>query len=146
MKNNPIKLTNAQTTELQEIAKVLCTQYKIEKIICFGALSSLTSENTIFEVSQMHSTNKYYLLVLTTEIMRIEHAMQDYINKHFPGTFILQHGIETVMNLVYNYDTFFLNACLNGALIYTKDGFTMIPDFDESKMEEALLKDKEVFK
>jgi hypothetical protein len=146
MKNNLIKLNETQSKELQEIAKVLCSHFKIEKIICFGALSALSSENTIFSASSTQSANSYYLLVLTTEITRIEHVMQDYIKRSYPGTFILQHGLETVMNLVFNYDTFFLNACLNGALIYTADGFTMIPEFEEEKMEEAVIKDQEAFK
>ncbi|NVM64196.1 HEPN domain-containing protein [Mucilaginibacter sp. SG538B] len=145
MKNNPIKLTEYQNKELQAIADALNTQYQIEKIICFAALSSYSSHETVFCPAQTNSTNDYYLLVLTTEITRIEHVMQDYISKLFPGVFVIAHGLETVMNLVYNYDTFFLNACLNGVLIYTSDGFTMIPDYEESKAKEAVLKDNEAF-
>jgi HEPN domain-containing protein len=145
MKSNPIKLTEYQNKELQAIADALNTQYQIEKIICFAALSSYSSHETVFCPPQTNSTNDYYLLVLTTEITRIEHVMQDYISKQFSGVFVIAHGLETVMNLVYNYDTFFLNACLNGVLIYTSDGFTMIPDYDETKAEEAVLKDKEAF-
>lgn len=146
MKNNPIKLTEYQNKELQAIADALNTQYKIEKIICFAALSTSSSQETVFSPAQTNSTNEYYLLVLTTETTRIEHVMQDYISKQFSGVFVIAHGLETVMNLVYNYDTFFLNTCLNGALVYTSDGFTMIPDFDQTKAEEAILKDKEAFK
>jgi HEPN domain-containing protein len=145
MKSNHIKLTEYQNKELQAIADALNTQYQIEKIICFAALSSYSSHETVFCPPQTNSTNDYYLLVLTTEITRIEHVMQDYISKQFSGVFVIAHGLETVMNLVYNYDTFFLNACLNGVLIYTSDGFTMIPDYDETKAEEAVLKDKEAF-
>ncbi|WEA01859.1 HEPN domain-containing protein [Mucilaginibacter sp. SJ] len=145
MKSNPIKLTEYQNKELQVIADALNTQYQIEKIICFAALSSYSSKETVFSSAQNNLTNNYYLLVLTTEITRIEHVMQDYINKQFSGVFVIAHGLETVINLVYNYDTFFLNACLNGVLIYTSDGFTMIPDYDEAKAEEAVLKDKEAF-
>lgn len=146
MKNDPIKLTDLQTKELQEIAKTLTNQYQIQKIICFAAINRSSEETTVFDRSNVISATNYYLLVMTTEITRIEHAMQDYISKLFPGTFVIAHGLETVMNLVYKYDTFFLNACLNGALIYTFDGFTMIPDFDEAKAEEAILKDREAFK
>lgn len=146
MKNSPIKLTDFQNKELQEIAKALNIQYKIEKIICFAALSSLNTHDTVFATPQAGSTNIYYLLVMTTEVTRIEHTMQDYISKLFPGAFVIAHGLETVMNLVYKYDTFFLNTCMNGALIYTSDGFTMIPEYDEAKAEKAVSKDKEAFK
>jgi HEPN domain-containing protein len=140
-----IKLTDIQHKELQEIAKALSSQYKIEKIICFAVINRLSTENTVFAPSKVVSASNYYLLVMTTEITRIEHAMQDYIGKLFPGTFVIAHGLETVMNLVYKYDTFFLNACLNGALIYAADGFTMIPEFEVEKLDQAFLKDKEAF-
>lgn len=140
-----IKLTDIQYKELQEIAKALTNQYKIEKIICFAAINRSSEETTVFDRSKVVSETNYYLLVITTDVTRIEHAMQDYISKLFPGTFVIAHGLETVMNLVYKYDTF-LNACLNGSLIYTSDGFTMIPDFDEAKAEDAILKDREAFK
>jgi hypothetical protein len=48
MKKQPIKLSDEQHKELREIAKVLTSHYQIEKIICFGALSSLTTGNTCF--------------------------------------------------------------------------------------------------
>ncbi|WP_429264024.1 HEPN domain-containing protein [Mucilaginibacter sp. 3215] len=145
MKNTVLKLTDQQIKELQEIAKALDNHYQIEKIICFGAINNSSKYKTCFDEPKSSSETFYYLLVLTKEVTRIEHAMQDYINKLFPGTFILQHGQETVMKAVYNYDLFFLNACLNGVLIYTSDGFTMIPDYEEAKSKEAVLKDKEAF-
>lgn len=145
MNTSPIKLTEIQLKELQEIAKALTSQYKLEKIICFAAINRLSSENTVFAATKVVSASNYYLLVMTTEITRIEHAMQDYIGKLFPGTFVIAHGFETVMNLVYKYDTFFLKACTNGALIFTADGFTMIPEFEAEKSEQAFLKDREAF-
>jgi HEPN domain-containing protein len=145
MRTQPIKLTEAQHKELQDIAKALTSQYKIEKIICFAALNRLSSENSVFAPAKFVSACNYYLLVMTTDITRVEHAIQDYISKLFPGTFVIAHGLETVMKLAYKYDTFFLNTCLNGALIYTADGFTMIPEFEADKSEEAFLKDREAF-
>ncbi|QTE36356.1 hypothetical protein J3L18_24980 [Mucilaginibacter gossypii] len=102
-----IKLTDIQYKELQEIAKALTNQYKIEKIICFAAINRSSEETTVFDRSKVVSETNYYLLVITTDVTRIEHAMQDYISKLFPGTFVIAHGLETVMNLVYKYDTFF---------------------------------------
>lgn len=146
MKNTVLKLTDQQIKELQEIAKALDNHYQIEKIICFGAINNSSKYKTCFDEPKSSSETFYYLLVLTKEVTRIEHAMQDYINKLFPGTFILQHGQETVMKAVYNYDLFFLNTCLNGVLVFTKDGFTMIPEFDTKKADEAASKDKEAYK
>ncbi|NVM65068.1 HEPN domain-containing protein [Mucilaginibacter sp. SG538B] len=146
MKNEQIKLTDSQSLEVQHIAKALNNQYQIEKIICFGVLSRNSSDNTCFIDSSSLSSNTYYLLVMTKDITRIEHTMQDYINKLFPGTFILQHGQETVINAVFKYDLFFLKTCLNGVLVFTKDGFTMIPEFDTAKANEAISKDREAFK
>jgi HEPN domain-containing protein len=145
MNNQPIKLTEVQRKELQEIAIALTTHYKIEKIICFAAISSLSTSDTIFTPPEATSSSAYYLLVMTTETTRIEHSMQDCIGTLFPGTYVIAHGLETVMNSVSHHDNFFLSACLNGALIYTSDGVTMIPEFEVEKAEQGALKDKEAF-
>lgn len=145
MKKNPIKLGEEQKRELQEIAKVLTSNYQIDKIICFGALTSLTTANTCFIEPERSLKNTYYLLVLTTDSKRIEYVIQDFINSHFPGVFIIAHGFSTVMEAVYKNDRFFMDACLNGELVYTSDGFTMIPEFDHEIIEKSYSKDREAF-
>jgi HEPN domain-containing protein len=145
MKKNPIKLVEEQKRELQEIAKVLTSNYQIEKIICFGALTSLTAADTCFIEPEHSLKNTYYLLVLTTDSKRIEYVIQDFINSHFPGVFIIAHGLSTVMEAVYKNDRFFVDACLNGELVYTSDGFTMIPEFDHEIIEKSYSKDREAF-
>lgn len=122
MKKNPIKPGEEQKRELQEIAKVLTSHYQIEKIVCFGALSSSTTGNTCFIEPEHSLKNTYYLLVLTTDSKRIEYVIQDFINSHFPSVFIIAHGLSTVMEAVHRNDRFFVDACLNGELIYTSDG------------------------
>ncbi|MEN0055424.1 MAG: HEPN domain-containing protein [Mucilaginibacter sp.] len=146
MRTETIKLTEPQHQELQEIAKALLSQYQIEKIICFAVLSSSDNNETAFADREVSSSNAYYLLVLTAELVRIEYAMQDYISKLFPGTLVIAHGQQTVMDLVYKHDRFFLHACLNGALIFTADGFTMNPEFEPKLIEQVTSKDREAFK
>ncbi|QEC77277.1 HEPN domain-containing protein [Mucilaginibacter ginsenosidivorax] len=145
MEKQPIKLSDGQHRELREIAKVLTSNYQIEKVICFGALSSMTTANTCFMPPDHSTKNTYYLLVLTTETKRIEYVMQDFISSHFPGVFIIAHGVSTVMEAVYRYDRFFVDACLNGLLVYTSDGFAMTPEFVAENIEDSYLKDEEAF-
>ncbi|WP_439695873.1 HEPN domain-containing protein [Mucilaginibacter sp. AW1-7] len=145
MEKQPIKLSDGQYNELQEIAKVLTSNYQIEKVICFGALSSMTTGNTCFMQPDHSMKNTYYLLVLTTETKRIEYVMQDFISSHFPGVFIIAHGLSTVLEAVYRYDRFFVDACLNGLLVYTSDGFTMSPEGNADNTEGSYLKDEEAF-
>jgi HEPN domain-containing protein len=145
MKKQPVKLSDEQYKELQEISKALISHYQIEKIICFGALNTLTAGDTCFKEPKHDLKNTYYLLVITTEIKRIEYVMQDFISNLFPGVFIIAHGLSSVMEAVYRYDRFFVDACLNGVLIYTSDGFNMTPEVVYENMEDSYLKDKEAF-
>jgi HEPN domain-containing protein len=145
MITRPIKLSDLQHKELQEIAKALIGQYKIEKIICFAALNSSTSQDSVFAPAKIVSASNYYLLVMTTDVTRMEHAMQDYIGKLFPGTMVIAHGLETVMNAIDKHDRFFWDACRYGSLIYTADGLKMSLDFEEAKFEKAVVRDKEAF-
>jgi HEPN domain-containing protein len=85
------------------------------------------------------------LLVLTTESKRIEYVIQDFINNHFPGVFIIAHELATVMEAVYRHDRFFVEACLNGLLVYTSNGFTMPPELNAENIEDSYLKDEEAF-
>jgi HEPN domain-containing protein len=145
MRNEPIKLNKSQHQELQEIAKALNGQYQIEKIICFAALHSASDNVTCFSEPDTQATNSYYLLVMTTSVTRIEHAIQDFISKLFPGTFILAHGLETVMVAVTKHDRFFLNVCVNGALIYSADGFAIKPEFEADKVRQEMTRDIKAF-
>jgi HEPN domain-containing protein len=145
MKNYPIEISKGQQKELQEIAKVLTCQYQIEKIICFGTLSSHETVNTCFAEPESSLKNAYYLLVLTTEIKRIEYTIQDYISSLFPGVFIVAHGLATVIEAVHKRDRFFTEACLNGLLVYTSDGFTMVPEVASENISVDYSKDEEAF-
>ncbi|MFB0494481.1 HEPN domain-containing protein [Mucilaginibacter sp. OAE612] len=145
MQNTPIKITARQHKELLEIAKALTGHYRIEKIICFAALHCFHSSDTCFTEPDCDSSDQYYLLVMTKENTRIEHQMQDFIGKLFPGTTVLAHGLETIMSLVYQYDRFFLNVCLNGELVFTSDGFTMVPEFENEKTEQTIVKDIDAY-
>jgi HEPN domain-containing protein len=145
MKKQSVKISNGQHQELQEIANALVNQYQIEKIICFGALHKHRLTDTCFKHGESSTTNIYYLLVITTEIRRIEYTMQDYIIKHFPGVFIIGHGLSSVMEAVVNQDRFFVTACLNGILVYTTDGFTIVPEVLPGNIKFNYEKDEEAF-
>ncbi len=145
MRTDSIKLTGAQQRDLEEISRILCGQYQIEKIICFGALNLKIAKETCFMEAEGELKNTYYLLVMTTENTRIEYAMQDFIIKQFPEVFIIAHGLQTVIDAIHKNDRFFVNAGLNGQLIYTSDGFTMIPEFERKRIDQAYLKDCEAF-
>ncbi len=145
MKQQPVKINETQGKELQEIARALTSHYEIEKIICFGVNSMHETSNTCFTEPVDRFANTYYLLVLTTEVRRIEYTMQDFIIKQFPGVFIIGHGMSTAMEAVYNHERFFINACLNGLLVYTSDGFTMTPEVLPGNIKINYEKDEETF-
>jgi HEPN domain-containing protein len=145
MSNEKIKLTDGQQQELQEIAKALTNHYQIEKIICFGALSTHLRNHTCFMEPENSLKNTYYLLVMTTDTKRIEYAMQDFISNLFSGVFIISHGLATIMEAVYRHDRFFEDVWINGLLVYTSDGFTMPPEFNTENITGSYLKDEEAF-
>jgi HEPN domain-containing protein len=145
MKNRAIKVSDAQQKELQEIAMALNGNCQIEKIICFGALRSEETTDTCFTDTESNLKNTYYLLVLTKELRRIEYTLQDFINNLFCGVFIVAHGLATVVEAVHNRDRFFTEACLNGLLVYTSDGFTMVPEVASENICVDYSKDEEAF-
>jgi len=145
MKNKAIKVSYAQQKELQEIAIALTGHCQIEKIICFGALRTEETTDTCFTDTESNLKNTYYLLVLTTELRRIEYTLQDFISNLFPGVYIVAHGLATVIEAVYKRDRFFTEACLNGLLVYTSDGFTMVPEVASENISVDYSKDEEAF-
>ncbi|WP_295715033.1 HEPN domain-containing protein [Mucilaginibacter sp.] len=145
MKNKAIKVSDAQQKELQEIAIALKSHCQIEKIICFGVLRSEETTDTCFTDTESNLKNTYYLLVLTTELRRIEYTLQDFISNLFPGVFIVAHGLATVIEAVHKRDRFFTESCLNGLLVYTSDGFTMVPEVASENISVDYSKDEDAF-
>jgi HEPN domain-containing protein len=130
MERKNVSLSNVQRRELEEIVNLLIGQYKTEYVICFGCLNDLKETTSCFIETVQENNVHYFLLMITTEITRIEHEVQDYVNRHFKvGVTIIVHGLDTVTNAIFEGSRFFTAACRDGIQLYTASGLRLNIDY-----------------
>lgn len=127
MERKNINLSSLQYKELEEIVTLLTGQYKTEYIICFGYLNDVKATSSCFIEDVSQNNTHYFLLMITTEVTRIEHEVQDYVNKHFDkvGITMIVHGLETVTNAINQGSRFFTTVCRDGMQLYTANGLRL---------------------
>jgi len=71
--------------------------------------------------------------MITTEATRIEHEVQDYVNRLFDkaGITIIVHGLETVTNAISQGNRFFTAVCRDGMQLYTANGLRLNMDYPD---------------
>ncbi len=131
MERKNIHLPISQSRELAEIITVLVAKYKTEYMICFGCLNDTKALTSCFTEDLKQSDTHYFLLMLTTEITRIEHEVQDHVNSVFEkGTItIIVHGLETVTNAIAQGSRFFTAVCRDGKQLYSASGLGLNLDY-----------------
>jgi HEPN domain-containing protein len=71
--------------------------------------------------------------MLTAEVTRIEHEVQDYVNG-FSKTYtitIIVHGLQTVTNAIAQGSRFFTLACRDGMQLYSAKGLGLNIDYPD---------------
>lgn len=116
MERKNLNLSASQCRELEEIITALVSKYKTEYIFCFAA--SCFAEDV--KLCETH----YFLLMITTESTRIEHEVQDYLNRCFEMVkiAIVVHGLDTVANAIMQGSRFFSAVCRYGLQLYSAGG------------------------
>jgi hypothetical protein len=69
--------------------------------------------------------------MITTDITRIEHEVQDYVNNFFEKATItiVVHGMETVTNAIAQGSRFFTAVCRDGMQLYSANGLRLNIDY-----------------
>jgi len=131
MESKTVKLSNSQCKELDEVITSLVEKYKTEYIFCFGCLNDTKTANSCFVEEVKQSNTHYFLLMITMEITRIEHEVQDYVNRFFEtaNITIVVHGLDTVTNAILQGSRFFSAACRYGLQLYSASGLRLNVDY-----------------
>jgi len=111
--------------DLNYLLEKLITKYLPLKIICFHK-SIMTKTNIgCFRNTSTVCGYDYWVLMVTQNSARIEHAAQDFANAHYnQGVItILVHGQEAIANAVANGNRFFSRIYDTGQLLYSMDGW-----------------------
>ena len=125
-RENPI-LSCQHGTLLRELVVKITKHYKTEHIICFGSVKETKSIKNCFMDDSALESEHFFLLMITTEVTRIEHQVQDFVNGIFESATvtILVHGIDTVSNALQQGSRFFTTVCRDGLYLYS----ACMPDF-----------------
>lgn len=142
MLQNPIPFTVRQFKELEDILLKLREQYKPENIICFGSHHYDTIKVSCFAENISLCNYHYFLLMVTATKTRIEHEVQDFVNKFtLNGTItIIVHGIETIRDAINNGSRFFALVVRNGVQLYSASGFNLCLSYPDISNQETLSK------
>ena len=118
-----IQLQNQQK-QFSLLIKALVEKFKPEKIYCFGKNTVFNSKSNCFMENDTAIQRHYFLLVVTENLTRIEHQIQDYANTIFTaGTVtILAHGKETISKALTDNNRFFNTVCSKAQIVYSYDG------------------------
>jgi HEPN domain-containing protein len=124
-------LDPAQIKVLTELTRLLIEKYKPENIFCFGCILNCEKNINAFTEVPDKVSRHYYLLMLTTETVRMENIVQSYINSKFDKAevTILVHSSETLTNAVAQGHRFFNAVCRNGMQLYSANGLTLTLDY-----------------
>lgn len=131
MEKNTVNLSSAQSLELKELISSLVTKYEVEYIFCFGCSDEHCKSVGCFSERFNARKTHYFLLMLTTQITRIEHEVQDHVNglsEDFTISIIV-HGLQTATNAVAQGSRFFCSACRDGVQLYSANGLRLSLDY-----------------
>lgn len=130
MEGNSVTLTYRQCKKLEEIVGSLVNQYHPESIICFGFQHNIKEVSNCFTQPVNDSHSHYFLLMITKDITRIEHEVQDHVNRHFDDLItILVHGVKTVTNAIGEGSRFFIRVCHYGFQLFSANGLRLNMDY-----------------
>ena len=131
MERKSVYLPASRYKELEEIINALIQRYKAEYIICFGCLSDAKENTSCFTGEIKQNNTHYFLLMITTEITRIEHEVQDYVNTFIDkaNISIVVHGLETVTHAIAEGSRFFTAVCRDGFQLYSSSGLNLNIDY-----------------
>jgi len=131
MENKTVKLSILQCRELDEVITSLVAKYKTEYIFCFGCVNDSKTASSCFIEEIKQSNTHYYLLMITTDVARIEHDVQDYVNTSFATSkiTIVAHGFDTVTNAILQGSRFFSAVCRYGLQLYSASGLRLNIDY-----------------
>lgn len=113
-----------QSEYFSAFIKDLVDKFKPLQIYCFGKTVELTNKNGCFITDSVQENYQYFLLMVTENVTRIEHEVQDYANNHFThGTVtILAHGKETIEEAIKANSRFFITVYNTANMLYNQDG------------------------
>lgn len=122
--NKEFKLSTEQQQPLKEVVAALVTRYQPVWICCFGYRHAQQDLMNCFDDGASSSCSHYFLLMVTTGRLRLEHEAQEYLNSHFPELelTLLVHGEETVMEQLQTGNWFFSRVLRHAEKCYSVDG------------------------
>lgn len=112
---------------LRDLVNKITNHYQTEHIICFGSVKESKSIKNCFTDDSEQESEHFFLLMITTEVTRIEHQVQDFVNGVFDSASvtILVHGMDTVSHALRQGSRFFNTVCRDGLYLYS----ARMPDF-----------------
>lgn len=118
------KLSPEQQQPLKEVVAALVARYQPVWICCFGYRHARQGLMNCFDGGASSSCSHYFLLMVTTGRLRLEHEAQEYLNSHFPELelTLLVHGEETVMEQLQAGNWFFSRVLQQAEKCYSQDG------------------------
>ena len=123
------KLSPEQQQPLKEVVAALVARYQPVWICCFGYRHAHQGLMNCFDGGASSSCSHYFLLMVTTGRLRLEHEAQEYLNSHFPELelTLLVHGEETVMEQLQAGNWFFSRVLRQAEKCYSQDGRWLDP-------------------
>jgi len=111
--------------DLNYLLEKLITKYLPLKIFCFHKSIMTKTDIGCFRNTSTVCGSDYWLLMVTENSARIEHAVQDFASAHYNqgAITILVHGHEAIANAVANGNRFFSRIYDKGHLLYSMDGW-----------------------
>ena len=147
METKNVKLSPLQYRELNEVITGLVGNYQSEYIICFGCKNEEKATSSCFTDALKQTDTHYFLLMITADIARIEHEVQDFVNGLFGKAkiTIVVHGIETVRNAITQGSRFFTIVCRYGIQLYSANGLRIDIDYPNLNPATTLAKAEKNF-
>jgi len=124
--NNQVLLSPQQQKEyFLGFIDELVDKFKPLYIYSFGEFTSSNSKKGCFIENCANESFHYYLLMVTENVNRVEHHVQDYCNSHFRHGVItiIVHGKDTVIESIRANNRFFITVANSGELLYNHDSF-----------------------
>jgi HEPN domain-containing protein len=137
----------SQKEHFSAFTKDLVEKFKPLHIYCFGKTVELTNKEGCFIDNAIQENYQYFLLMVTENVTRIEHEVQDYANSHYPYGIvtILVHGKETIAEAIKANNKFFITIYNTAHLIFSHDGMVQSVPVESFIPTQAAVKAKKHF-
>ena len=147
METKNVNLSSLQYRDLNEIITALVGKYQTEYIICFGCKNEEKATSSCFIDALKQTDTHYFLLMITTEVTRIEHEVQDFVNGFSDKAkiTIVVHCIETVKNGITQGSRFFTIVCRDGIQLFSANGLHIDIDYPNLNPDTTLAKAEKNF-